>query len=176
MPEENRELLIALGKSSLATYTTARENNMLIEVQVPHWRDALILSRGAAIISYSALMTAASIVYLTGSKSASVLAPKYFFSICVVAACLSLVCFLVSALLSLTTIVRGFGARRLPEGDVKNVDDLWVRLGKIAQYHRWQRDLQKAALTITIVATTILSFTLVVSIAGNLGGLLAKAS
>jgi|KBSSwiStaDraftv2_1062776.scaffolds.fasta_scaffold37536_1 hypothetical protein len=90
MPTDERASLIARGRSSLATYTTARENNMLIEVQVPHWRDALIVSRGAAIISYSALMIAASIVYLTGSKSGSVLAPKYFYGVCVVAGSVSL--------------------------------------------------------------------------------------
>jgi len=53
MAVEDKPSLIALDKSSLATYTMARENSILIEVQVPHWRDALIVSRGAAIISYS---------------------------------------------------------------------------------------------------------------------------
>jgi hypothetical protein len=45
MSTEDRDSLIKDGKSSLATYTTARENGMLIEVQVPHWRDALIKPR-----------------------------------------------------------------------------------------------------------------------------------
>jgi hypothetical protein len=87
---------------------------------------------------------------------------------CVPAASFALICFLSSAFLSLFTIIRGFGARAFPEGPVTGERELWIRLGKIDEYHNWQSRRQKMGLAVTIFATALLIFTLIISIVGNL--------